>query len=218
MGLGLLGIVYGAVLAFSQTDIKRLIAYTSVSHMGFVLIAIYAGTELALQGAVVQMVAHGLSAAALFILCGQLYERLHTRDLRLMGGLWGQIRYLPAVMLFFAAASLGLPGTGNFVGEFMILLGSFAKAPIVTMIATFGLVLAAVYSLIMVQRACFGPVKVERSLAALGGREFGILLLLAGLLILLGLYPQPVIDTASGSVQSISNWYGSATALLQGGL
>ena len=218
MGLGLLGIVYGAVLAFSQTDIKRLIAYTSVSHMGFVLIAIYAGTELALQGAVVQMVAHGLSAAALFILCGQLYERLHTRDLRLMGGLWGQIRYLPAVMLFFAAASLGLPGTGNFVGEFMILLGSFAKAPIVTMIATFGLVLAAVYSLIMVQRACFGPVKEDRSLAALGGREFGILLLLAGLLILLGLYPQPVIDTASGSVQSISNWYGSATALLQGGL
>lgn len=113
MWLGIGGIIYGAVLAFSQTDIKRLIAYTSISHMGFVLIAIYAGTEMALQSAVIPMIAHGLSATALFILCGQLYERLHTRDLRQMGGLWGRIRYLPGVMLFFSVASLGLPGTGS---------------------------------------------------------------------------------------------------------
>src|SRR5690606_21582579 len=123
--LGLIGIIYGALVAFAQTDIKRLVAYTSISHMGFVMIAIYSGSELALQGAVVQMIAHGLSAAGLFILCGQLYERLHTRDLRLMGGLWGRLRYLPGVMLFFSVASLGMPGTGNFVGEFLILIGSF---------------------------------------------------------------------------------------------
>ena len=218
MALGLVGIVYGAVLAYAQTDIKRLIAYTSISHMGFVLIAIYAGTELALQGAVVQMIAHGLSAAALFIICGQLYERLHTRELGLMGGLWGQIRYLPAVMLFFAAASLGLPGTGNFVGEFMILLGSYARAPAVTIIATFGLVLAAIYSLAMVQRACFGPIREERTLRALANREFGMLLVLAGLLILLGLYPQPVIDSAQGSIEQLQRWYGSVAALSQGGV
>ena len=110
-------------------------------------------------------------------------------------------------------------GTGAAWSKLFIERYGFENATEVAMAcATFGLVLAAVYSLIMVQRACFGPVKEERSLAALGGREFGILLLLAGLLILLGLYPQPVIDTASGSVQSISNWYGSATALLQGGL
>ncbi len=146
MILGVIGIVYGAVLAFSQTDIKRLIAYTSISHMGFVLIAIYSASEVALQGAVVQMIAHGLSAAALFILCGQLYERLHTRDLREMGGLWGRIRYLPGVMLFFAAASLGLPGTGNFVGEFMILAGAFAAHREIVVVSTLGLVLASVYS------------------------------------------------------------------------
>ncbi len=111
MTLGLIGIFYGAFLAFAQTDIKRLIAFSSVSHMGFVLIGIYSGSQLALQGAVIQMLAHGLSAAALFILSGQLYERLHTRDMREMGGIWSRIAYLPAISLFFAAASLGLPGT-----------------------------------------------------------------------------------------------------------
>ena len=117
-------IFYGAILSFAQTDIKRLVAYSSVSHMGFVLIGIYSGSPQALQGVVVQMIAHGLSAAGLFILCGQLYERMHTRDMRQMGGLWAQVPYLPALSLFFASASLGLPGTGNFVGEFLILLGA----------------------------------------------------------------------------------------------
>lgn len=115
MGLGLLGIFYGAWMAFAQTDIKRLIAYSSVSHMGFVLIAIYTGSMLAFQGAVVQMIAHGLSSAALFILCGQLYERLHTRDMRLMGGLWSRIKWLPGLSLFFAAANLGMPGTAEWL-------------------------------------------------------------------------------------------------------
>ncbi len=93
--------------------------------MGFVLIAIYTGSQLAYQGAVIQMIAHGLSAAGLFILCGQLYERIHTRDMRMMGGLWSKMKWLPALSLFFAVATLGMPGTGNFVGEFMILFGSF---------------------------------------------------------------------------------------------
>ena len=196
MSLGLIGIIYGAVLAFSQTDIKRLVAYTSVSHMGFVVIALYAGTSTAIQGAIVQMVAHGLSAAGLFIMCGQLYERLHTRDLREMGGLWHRLRYLPGVMLFFSVASLGLPGTGNFIGEFMILLGSFPSVPVIVTIATVGLVLASVYSLVMLQRACFGQGKVNTPLKALSAREFAILLLLVALLAGLGVYPQPVLDVS----------------------
>ncbi len=121
MALGVVGVFYGAVLACGQRDLKRLIAYTSISHMGFVLIGIYSGSTLALQGVVVLMVAHAFSAAGLFILSGQIYERLHTRDMEKMGGLWGRLGSLPAFTLCFVAASLGMPGTANFIGEFMVL-------------------------------------------------------------------------------------------------
>ncbi|TBU96826.1 NADH-quinone oxidoreductase subunit M [Stutzerimonas kirkiae] len=210
MVLGLIGIFYGAILAFAQTDIKRLVAYSSVSHMGFILIAIYSGSELALQGAVVQMVAHGLSAAALFILCGQLYERLHTRDMRQMGGLWSRLPWLPALSLFFAAASLGLPGTGNFIGEFLILFGTFASNPWIVVIATFGLVFSSVYSLIMVHRAHFGPAKAESALPGLDARELGMVLLLAVLLVGLGLYPQTVLDTSQAGMAGVQQWLAAA--------
>jgi len=214
MTLGLIGIFYGAILSFAQTDIKRLVAYSSVSHMGFVLIGIYSGSQQALQGVVVQMLAHGLSAAALFILCGQLYERLHTRDMRQMGGLWARVPYLPALSLFFASASLGLPGTGNFVGEFLILVGAFASQPIIVVIATFGLVFASVYSLIMIHRAYFGPARADSVLAGMNGREMGMVLSLAVLLILLGVYPQPVLDVSSASMQGVQQWLGAALSQL----
>jgi NADH-quinone oxidoreductase subunit M len=214
MGLGLIGIFYGAFLSFAQTDIKRLVAYSSVSHMGFVLIGIYSGSQLALQGAVVQMVAHGLSAAALFILCGQLYERLGTRDMRQMGGLWSRMPWLPALSLFFAAASLGLPGTGNFVGEFLILFGSFGIAPWVVVVATGGLVLASVYSLIMIHRAHFGPAQSEQPLPGLNNRELFMVLGLAVLLIGLGVYPQTVLDTSAASMQGVQQWLGAALSQL----
>jgi len=210
MYLGVFAIIYGALLSFAQTDIKRLVAYSSVSHMGFVLIAIYSGSQIALQGAVVQMMAHGLSAAALFILCGQLYERLHTRDMREMGGIWARMSWLPALSLFFAAAALGLPGTGNFVGEFLILIGSFPAAPWITVIAATGLVLGSVYSLIMIHRAHFGPVKNDSPLPGLQFRELSMVLCLAVLLILLGVYPQPVLDTSAASMQGVQQWFSGA--------
>lgn len=212
MGLGLVAIIYGALLSFAQYDIKRLIAYSSVSHMGFILIAIYSGSLIALQGSIVQMVAHGLSAAALFILSGMLYERLHTRDMRQMGGLWSRIRYLPAISLFFAAASLGLPGTGNFVGEFLILVGTFPVAPWVAVVASTGLVFGSVYSLIMIHRAYFGTAKIERpdSLRGMNGRELGMVLGLAVLLVLLGVYPQPVLDASAASMTGVQQWLGQA--------
>ncbi len=214
MLLGLVGIFYGAFLAFAQTDLKRLIAYSSVSHMGFILIAIYSGSQQALQGAVILMVAHGLSSAGLFILSGQLYERLHTRDLRKMGGLWTHLPWLPAVTMFFAIASLGLPGTGNFVGEFLVLMGTFVSSPWVIFIATFGLVAGSVYSLILVHRAFFGPAQSEENHPGLDGRELAMTLVLAGLVILLGVYPQPVLDTSAAAMAGVHQWIGDALSQL----
>lgn len=208
MGLGVLGIFYGAFLACAQNDIKRLIAYTSISHMGFVLVGIYSGSEVALQGVVVQMLAHGISAGALFILCGEIYERLHTRDLREMGGLWSRFKLLPPVMLFFVAASLGLPGLGNFVGEFMILVGSFKFAPVITILATGGLILAAVYSLLLMQRGFYGvPAKDGSRMRDLSNREMSLMLTLMGMLLFLGVYPQPVLNTSAAVMHSVHEAY-----------
>lgn len=208
MTLGVVGIIYGAVLAVSQHDIKRMIAYTSISHMGFVLLGIYSGSEVALQGVVVQMVAHGISAGALFILCGEIYERLHTRDLREMGGLWSRFKFLPPIALFFIAASLGLPGLGNFIGEFMILVGSFANAPVLTILASTGLVLAAVYSLLLLQRAFYGaPAKSAEPMEDLSRREITLLLSMMGLLVWIGLYPQAVLNTSAAVMRDVHQAY-----------
>lgn len=221
MTLGTIGIFYGAWLAFMQTDMKRLLAYTSISHMGFVVLAIYAGTLLSLQGLMIQMLAHGLSSAALFIMAGQLYERLHTRDLTVMGGMWGQFRYYAPLLMFFCAALLGIPGTGNFIGEFMILLGSFAQYPVFVVLATISLVLAGLYSLILIYKALFGVNNIQevalhetkshglptRKLKDLGKREISLLLVLAVGLVWLGLYPQPILDTSSHAMQWINNAY-----------
>ncbi len=214
MWLGVAGIIYGALLAVAQTDIKRLIAYTSVSHMGFILVGAYSGSELALQGVVIQMLAHGLSAGALFILCGELYERLHTRDLRKMGGLWSRMAYLPPITLFFSAASLGLPGMGNFIGEILILLGAFPVAPVVVVVAAIGLILAAVYSLLMLQRAFFGPASSTERLEDLNGRELALLLSLATLLLLLGVYPQPILDTSAAAMGGLQQLLSDVPATL----
>jgi NADH-quinone oxidoreductase subunit M len=217
MWLGVAGVAYGAVLAFSQHDIKRLVAYTSISHMGFVVIGIYAGTEQALMGVVVQMIAHGLSAGALFILCGEIYERLGTRDLRQMGGLWPRWPNLPRLMLFFALASLGLPGLGNFVGEFLILSGTYAAHPWVAIVATSGMIFAVVYSLVLVERAFYGPARSPfrespKGRDDLSPRELAMVVSLAVLLVGLGLYPQPVIDAALAPVQAVEAVFRDAAA------
>jgi NADH-quinone oxidoreductase subunit M len=207
MWLGVFGIVYGAVCAFGQNDIKRLVAYTSISHMGFILVGVYAGTQLALQGVMIQILAHGISSGALFILCGELYERLHTHDLRKMGGLWARFSYLPPIALFFTLASLGLPGLGNFLGEFLILLGTFSGHPSVTVVATCGLILSAVYSLILMQRAFQGKPSGGNDLQDLNRREIATLGTLMAFLIWLGLYPQPILDVSRASMQALQIRY-----------
>jgi NADH-quinone oxidoreductase subunit M len=212
MWLGVFGIVYGAVCAFGQNDIKRLVAYTSISHMGFILVGVYAGTQLALQGVIIQMLAHGISSAGLFILCGQLFERLHTHDLRKMGGLWARLSRLPPLALFFVVASLGLPGLGNFLGEFLILLGTFKTHPSVTVVAASGLILSAAYSLILMQRAFHGKPSEESKLLDLNRREIATLGALMAFLIWLGLYPQPILNISRASMQALQTLYASAAA------
>jgi len=210
IGLGVLGIVYGAVCAFGQNDTKRLVAYTSISHMGFIVLGVYAGTEEALQGVIIQILAHGISAAGLFILCGGLYERLGTRDLRQMGGLSARFSKLPVFALFFVLASLGLPGLGNFLGEFLVLLGAFQTHPVATMLAASGLVLSAIYSLTLMQRAFYGKSSGDAPLADLDRREFATLASLMLVMIGLGLYPRPVLQISRAPIEALQRLYAPA--------
>jgi NADH-quinone oxidoreductase subunit M len=192
MVLGVIGILYGAVLAFAQDDIKRMVAYTSVSHLGFVLLGIYAGTRLALVGVIIQMLAHGLSTGGLFVLVGALQERLHTRDLRRMGGLWAVMPRLAAITLVFAIASLGLPGLGDFVGEFLVLLGTYPSAPGFAIAGSLGLVASALYALRLVQRALYGECRAAAP--DLGPRHMAVMAVMMAGLVWFGLYPQAIFD------------------------
>lgn len=203
MLFGVIGIVYGAMLAFAQTDIKRLVAYTSVSHMGFVLLGIFAFNEIAMQGVVMQMVTHGISTGALFVLAGMLKERLHTRDIAQMGGLWTSMPAMGGVAMLFTMASLGLPVLGNFIAEFLILMGTFLVNIPLTVVATLGLVFSALYSLRLVQKVFLGTPATQHSMKDLSAREFIIMAALSISIVLLGLYPQPVMDTVKDVVQRL---------------
>ena len=193
MLLGALGVVYGGVLAFAQSDVKRLVAYSSLAHMGFVLLGIFAWNEVALQGAVLQMVAHGVSIAALFIIVGRLTQRMGTRELSRLGGLWAHAPRLGSMGLIVLVATLGMPGFGNFVAEFMVLLGAYRVDVTVVVIAGAGLVLAALYSLSLMQRAFQGP-PGDTVFADIGATELALLLALTAAMIYLGVHPQPVFD------------------------
>jgi NADH-quinone oxidoreductase subunit M len=204
MALGVAGILYGALQAFGQDDLKRLIAYTSVSHMGFVALGIFAGTEAALQGVVLQMLCHGISTGALFIIAGALQERLGTRDMAAMGGLWNTMPKMAGAGLIFGLASLGLPGTGNFAAEFLVLLGSFSVSPLAVSVSALGLVAAAAYSLRMVQRVFCGPKPEGPHHADLSPRELAVMAVMTGLIVLAGLYPQPVFSTAEQPLKRLT--------------
>lgn len=203
MTLAVVGILYGSLLAFAQTDLKRLVAYTSVSHLGFVLLAIFAWNKLALQGALITIICHGISTGALFILVGALQERLHTRELNRMSGLWETIPRLGGAGLFFALASMGLPGLGDFVGEFMILLGTYQKSRILTVVAAIGILASTFYALKFVQFAFHGPNNHHWQLPDLGVREAIIVSPMIFILLWLGLYPQPVLNTFRPAMETL---------------
>jgi NADH-quinone oxidoreductase subunit M len=203
ISLGVAGIVYGAILAFAQHDFKRLVAYSSISHLGFALLGIFAMTGIALQGAAMQLVAHGLSTGALFMVAGALQERLHTRDMRQMGGLWGTIPRMAALALFFAIASLGLPGLANFIGEILVLFGAFPEQPLMTALAATGMVLAAAYALALLQRTFFGEPADGRVTPDLSHLAFGFLAAIAIIQLWLGLYPNVVLNKTAQATDFI---------------
>jgi NADH-quinone oxidoreductase subunit M len=203
MGLGVLSILYAAMMAFAQSDFKRLVAYTSVSHMGFILLGAFSWNMLALQGAVVTMLAHGLSAGALFMIAGGLQKRLHSREFGNMGGLWQAVPQLSALTLFFVMATLGLPGLGNFVGEFLVLVGAFKVNAIVAAVAALALILSPIYALIIIQRAFHGPLQTRPVLADCSLRELASLGLLVAALVWLGLRPQTVLTVSKPALRTM---------------
>ncbi len=205
MALGAATVLYGGVLAFAQTDFKRVVAYSSGAHRGVVLFGVFAWNELAVQGAVVQMLAHGLSTGGLFLVAGILCQRLQTRDLSAMGGVWMRAPRLGAIALFFIVAALGMPGLGNFVGEFLVLMGGFQVNATLTAIAAIGLVLSAMYALSLMQRAFQGTPsgRGDALIADLGVADLAVLLPVMLALVWLGVYAQPVLDLSGPVVNAL---------------
>lgn len=203
--LAVIGIVYGAAVAIVQPDLKKLVAYSSVSHLGFIVLGTFALTSAGLQGAVIQNVNHGLTTGALFLLVGMIYERRHTKKIADFGGLAKVVPILAGFFLFMTFASIGLPGLNGFVGEFLVLIGSFATLPVYAIVAATGVILAAVYLLWAYERVFTGlPETPEnRSLRDLDAREIGLLAPLAVLVLVLGLYPQILLDKTAPSTEAV---------------
>ena len=194
--LGVITVIYGAWMAYGQTDLKRIIAYSSASHLGFIALGAFSMSPLAQRGAILQMFCHGISVAGMFFIADLVERHAKTRDIEKLGGLWHTAPRLGAVAIVFAMATLGLPGLGNFTGEFMTLLGTFQTYPVAAGIAAIGAVLAAAYSLRVVQRVFFGP-KPEGARAWDGTpTQLALCAGLIAVLVWLGAYPKPFLDTA----------------------
>src|SRR5262249_44848308 len=204
--LAVIGILYGALCAYSQEDIKRLVAYSSVSHLGLCMLGMFALNAAGISGSLVQMLNHGLSTAGLFLLVGMIYERYHTRKISDFGGMASRLPLLGCFMVFICLTSVGLPGLNNFIGEVLVLLGVLEREwtsqrwPILAVIGASGMILGAWYLMTMLQRVFFGPVKEPAHnghgpTSDLDVRELGLLLPIAVLCVLIGVYPQPVLRT-----------------------
>jgi NADH-quinone oxidoreductase subunit M len=205
LAISVVGILYGALVALMQKDIKKLIAYSSVSHMGFVVLGLFALNATAASGAVVQMINHGLSTGALFLLIGFLYERRHTRQIAAFGGLARRVPVMAGLWLVVSMSSLALPGLNGFVGEFPILLGTFQEVRWAGVLAAFGAVLAALYLLWAYQRMFHGPLEGadNEHTTDLKPREIGVLAPIVALIIAIGVYPQPLFDLVQPSVDRV---------------
>ncbi len=206
--LGVIGIIYAALVAAVQPDAKKLVAYTSVAHMGFVILGIFALTVNGLQGGLVVMISHGISTGALFLLLGMLYERRHTREIAAFGGLARVAPLLATALVITAMASIGVPGTSGFVGEFLALLGTFERHPVLAFLGATGVIFAAFYMLPMVQRILFNRLEPgeNRTIPDLSGREIAVLAPLVFLMIALGVYPAPVLERMEPGVRAVVEW------------
>ena len=214
--LAVIGIIYGALVAMVQPDMKRLVAYSSVAHMGFVILGMFSFTELGMQGAVYQMLTHGVSTGALFLLVGFIYERRHTRAISDFGGLSNVMPIYATIFVITTMASIGLPFLNGFVGEFLVMIGMWQSQAltitesvnwnyVATMFAGTGVIFAAVYMLWLVQRVFFGKVTNVKNkvLADLSWREIGLMAPLIFLMVYMGVYPRPILDTTKETVVAI---------------
>jgi len=203
--LSIIAIVYTSLVALVQEDIKKLIAYSSVAHMGFVTMGIFAANSQGVQGAIYQMVSHGLVSGALFLSVGVIYDRLHTREIAAFGGLVKPMPLFALALMLFTLANVGLPGTSGFVGEFLTLIGAFQSNATVALFATTGVILSAAYALYLYQRVIFGVCDKPNllSLADLSRREIVVLTPLALLIVFYGLHPQPILDASGPAVENV---------------
>jgi NADH-quinone oxidoreductase subunit M len=210
--LSVIAIIYTSLVALVQEDMKKLIAYSSVAHMGFVTMGIFAATSQGVAGGIFQMVSHGVVSAALFLCVGVVYDRMHSREISAYGGLVNRMPVYAAVFMVFTLANVGLPGTSGFVGEFLTLIGTFRVNITVATLATFGVILSACYALWLYRKVIFG--KLEKPTLAtitdMGWREIAIFAPLIVLTLLLGFYPKPVLDMSAASVTALLENYQQA--------
>ena len=205
IALAVVGIIYGALVAMMQADIKRLVAYSSVSHLGFVMLGLFVLNLQGVQGALYQMLSHGLSTGALFLIVGMIYDRRHTRMIDDFGGLWKPLPIFSAFFLVVILSSIGLPGLNGFIGEFLILLGAFKTVPFWTAGAATGVVLGAIYMLWMFRRVVLGPLNnpENQKLKDIGVREIILLVPILFLIVFMGIYPRPFLSRMKPSVELI---------------
>jgi NADH-quinone oxidoreductase subunit M len=215
--LSIVAIIYTSLVALAQEDLKKLIAYSSVAHMGFVTMGIFSFTIQGVDGAIFQMLSHGLVSAALFLCVGVVYDRMHTRRIDAYGGLVNRMPLYAAVFMVFTLANVGLPGTSGFIGEFLSLVGAFKASTWVAFLATSGVILSAVYALYLYRRMMFGPLEKSslRAIADLGYREVLVFAPLVLLVVLFGFYPSPLLDVTAVSVKKLVSGYEAAIQAAQ---
>jgi len=203
--LAVIGIIYGAWVSTVQPDLKKLVAYSSVSHLGFVMLGVFTLNQQGLVGGVIQMINHGLSTGALFLMVGMIYERRHTRLIADFGGLWKVIPAFSALFLVVVLSSLGLPGLNGFVGEFLVLVGAFQVSPRLAALATTGIIFAAVYLLWMYQRVVFGEITHEenRRLVDLSPREWALLAPVLVFIVWIGVYPTAFTGKTEATIAAL---------------
>jgi NADH-quinone oxidoreductase subunit M len=203
--LAVIGIVYGALVAMMQADLKKLVAYSSVSHLGFVMLGLFVLNLQGVEGALYHMLNHGLSTGALFLIVGMIYERRHSRMIEDFGGLWKQLPVFSACFLVVTLSSIGLPGLNGFVGEFLILLGAFKTFPFGAAVAATGVVLGAIYMLWMFRRVVFGPLDrpENQRLKDVDLREMALLAPILALIFFMGVYPKPFLSRMKASVELV---------------